>query len=451
MEIISKAHEPVLKILKRFQKKCAQGRLMKYCMEEAVEDGVLLFNLLTREMVLLNKEEWEKILQNQTMKDRWFVVPEDTNEKELVDMVRWVFNAKRKHLETITRFSIFTTMDCNARCFYCFEKGCSRVSMNQETAEKVVRFIKRHCGGKKVHLAWFGGEPLFNLPVIDTICQGLNREGVEYYSTMISNGYLFDADAVRKAVESWNLKTVQITLDGTEEIYNRSKAYIYQEGSPFQVVMENIRRLLDASVSVTIRLNLDLYNAKDLLKLIDELNARFGGEKGLHVYGAHLFDAENPQAYLHSEEGWHKRLEAMEQLEEKIRGYGMELSCRIPKSIKTNRCMADCGSCVTILPTGNIGLCEHHHDSEFIGHLDCEGFDIEMVATWRETVDGAPDCGDCTCYPNCINLKKCISSNICFERMKREKFQRVRQQMRNEYKCWLNNDTEEADQDPEIC
>ena len=57
MEVIAKAYEPVLKILKRFRKREAQGRLMKYCIRQPVEDGVLLFNLLTRELVLLTEEE----------------------------------------------------------------------------------------------------------------------------------------------------------------------------------------------------------------------------------------------------------------------------------------------------------------------------------------------------------------------------------------------------------
>lgn len=62
--------------------------------------------------------------------------------------------------------------------------------------------------------------------------------------------YLFDGATVEQAVSHWKLKSVQITLDGTEEIYNRSKAFIYKDGkSPYQVVLANIQRLLDAGVS----------------------------------------------------------------------------------------------------------------------------------------------------------------------------------------------------------
>lgn len=64
--------------------------------------------------------------------------------------------------------------------------------MSNETAHKAAAYIAAHCGGEKVHLHWFGGEPLFNKQVIDIICTDLTEKGIVYESMMISNGYLFD-------------------------------------------------------------------------------------------------------------------------------------------------------------------------------------------------------------------------------------------------------------------
>ncbi|MEI3172875.1 MAG: radical SAM protein [Lachnospiraceae bacterium] len=136
-----------------------------------------------------------------------------------------------KEPEHITSYTIFTTTDCNARCFYCYEMGRSRIPMSDETAHKAAAYIAAHCGGEKVHLHWFGGEPLFNKQVIDIICTDLAEKGIVYESMIISNGYLFDGATVEQAVSHWKLKNVQITLDGTEEIYNRSKAFIYKDGT----------------------------------------------------------------------------------------------------------------------------------------------------------------------------------------------------------------------------
>ena len=178
------------------------------------------------------------------------------------DQVRFIRRTMWKEPEHITSYTIFTTTDCNARCFYCYEMGRSRIPMSAETAHKAAAYIAAHCGGEKVHLHWFGGEPLFNKQVIDIICTDLAEKGIVYESMIISNGYLFDGATVEQAVSHWKLKSVQITLDGTEEIYNRSKAFIYKDGkSPYQVVLANIQRLLDAGVSVHGYTELILYDA----------------------------------------------------------------------------------------------------------------------------------------------------------------------------------------------
>lgn len=38
-------------------------------------------------------------------------------------------------------FRIWTTTGCNARCFYCFEKGIKSINMNMETAAYVINYI----------------------------------------------------------------------------------------------------------------------------------------------------------------------------------------------------------------------------------------------------------------------------------------------------------------------
>lgn len=450
MEIISAASETVRSILKNLKKADAPYRLMHFCVEHPTEDGVLIFNLLTRELVLLNEDECSHLTELDDLKRRWFLVPEGTNEKEYADLVKWVLTTRQKNTNNITGYTIFTTTDCNARCFYCFEAGRSRIPMNEATASKTVQYIKDHCGGDPIRISWFGGEPLFNQDAIDTICEGLRQENITFVSTMVSNGYLFDDETIQKAIREWNLKRVQITLDGTEEVYNKAKAFIYREGSAYQKVLGNMEHLLDAGVSIQVRLNMDLYNAENLLELVDELAKRFAGRKGLFVYAHHLFDVDKSMAETHTEEEWDKRDEAMCRLNEKLKEYGLSSKRGISKHIKLNHCMADSGKSVTILPDGNIGLCEHFSEDEFIGHLDKEGFDPEMVKSWKETVPEIPECAECFYYPECIKLKKCANDNICFRQDRNDLLRKTKQQMLNEYENWKSKaeveDSEETDE-----
>ena len=126
MEILSCANETVLQILKKFKQSDPQYRLLRYCVGTPVEDGVLLFNLLTRELLLLTEEESAHLMEHQYLKDHLFLVPADANEKEYADLVRWFLKTRKKKPKNIISYTIFPTTDCNARCFYCFELGRSR-------------------------------------------------------------------------------------------------------------------------------------------------------------------------------------------------------------------------------------------------------------------------------------------------------------------------------------
>lgn len=452
MKNVLDANTNILKILGRPTIAQNDVRLSRYCVQEPVEEGLLLFHTLTRELLFLSKEESEQLLESDVLKERWFVVPNTLDEKKCAETVKWVLRTTTKQPKHITTYTIMTTTDCNARCFYCYEMGRSRIPMTEETAHKAARYIKEHCGGERVMLSWFGGEPLFNQTVIDLISEDLRKDGVEYSSVMASNGYLFDENAVHKASTLWNMRYVQITLDGTEKVYNRSKAYIYQnEKSPYQVVLGGIERLLDAGILVTIRLNLDLYNAEDLQKLVEELAERFAGKRGLAIYAHPLFDTELPMAESHTAEEWEARYEAWYRLREKIMQLGLDIRRGIKKQIKLSHCMAASGNAIVIAPTGEIGLCEHYSDSEFIGHIDREALDTDALEKWREITSEIPECSDCFYYPECGKLKKCPVSNKCFLQFRESMLWDRKQAMIQTYHRWQQNRQQEDDGVDPLC
>lgn len=447
MKVISTASDTVLNILKNFKRSGECNRLVKFCVEAPVEEGVLLFHVLTRELILLTKEEYNRFTQLEYLKQNWFLLPEDFNEKECADFVKFFLTTRVKKTGDIVTYTVFPTTDCNARCFYCFELGRSRIPMTREVALKTVQYMKEHCGGNPVRIRWFGGEPLMNSEAIDIICNGLRSEGIEVRSGMVSNGYLFNDAIIEKAVTRWNLKRVQITLDGTEQIYNKIKAFVYKEGNPYQTVLNNIEKLLNASISVVIRMNMDLHNAEDLLVLAKELSRRFAGKQGLEVYAHHLFKDGVPMAQMHTEEEWISRDEAMRKIEETLIESGLASKQGISKKLKTNHCMADSGSAVTILPDGSIGLCEHHSEGEFIGHIDRESFDQETVASWKEKVAEIPECADCFYFPECIKLKKCSNASVCYPQYRTNTLRKTQQRILNEYEKWLKGATQEDSDD----
>ena len=435
MKIISPANEVVMTILGNAKEGTAY-RMLHYIAEVPVDSGMLIHNLLTKELVWLTQEEYENRLEMPYMRAHWFVVPVELNEKEFSIKIRWVEKLRRKNKPNIVSYTILSTSDCNARCFYCFELGWKRMHMSRETAEQTLEFIKKRSGGKKVHINWFGGEPLYNMEPMDLISQGLRDAGIEYRSTMITNGYLLDEKALDKAKNLWNMYRIQIALDGTEEVYNKIKAYIYKDVNPYQIVMRNIGLTLDAGIPVAVRLNMDISNYQNLMELVDELARRFEGKKRLSIYAHHLFKNGTASASLYSVEEWIEREAAMNALEKKIESYGLMVRGGITKGIKLNHCIADSDSAVVIHSSGALGCCEHCTENEMYGHVDSDEVNTAIIKSWKEQIPEIPECDQCFFYPECLELKKCSTSSVCFQQLRDNKLRRTKLQMRNEYEHW---------------
>lgn len=143
-----------------------------------------------------------------------FLVPSDKDEcayyNEISALMR-AFNRKKG----IKSYTILPTFRCNARCIYCYEEGVTQTTMTPETVEQVIRFIVSTHAGKKAKITWFGGEPLLGEGIIDRICEGLREAGVEYKSTIISNGSLISPEIISKMVREW--KTYKRMVEHREE------------------------------------------------------------------------------------------------------------------------------------------------------------------------------------------------------------------------------------------
>ena len=410
------------------------GKISAYCLRVPCESGELWYHNLTGELLLLDDGEVRAAEAGSGPTDelarRWFIVPEGYDERALADQVRTVVGLLQRPGADITRYTVFTTTDCNARCYYCYELGRPRVNMTDAVAHDVAAYIARHCGGKSVKIQWFGGEPLFNHGAIDVITDDLAAAGVDFTSTMVSNAYLFDEAIVQRTVQQWRVQRIQVTLDGTEAVYNRSKAYIYHEGSPFRRVMDNIGLLLGAGVRVTIRLNMDNGNADDLDALADQLVERFDGCTNLKVYAVLLRDFGHS---IRQFESWQAALDRCKALQERLIGAGVGSVHYPQREARANQCMADSDIAVTVLPDGRLGKCEHESEENLVGSIYEDALDQDMVDAWKEVVR-VPECDGCLQYPTCIRLKKCDwHADGCTERNRAEMRINLTQKVLNEY------------------
>jgi radical SAM protein with 4Fe4S-binding SPASM domain len=316
--------------------------------------------------------------------------------------------------------------------------------MTAETASKVVRYIVAHRGDEKVNIRWFGGEPLVNTKAIDQICTELSQQGVPFRSSMISNGYLFDADRIQRAKDLWQLQQVQITLDGTEQTYNRVKAYVHQGVNAFERVLQNIAMLTAAGIHVIIRLNVDKHNIGEMAELVQLLHQRFGTNEHLSIYSHELFVERTPEdeAEIFAQQT---------QLAQQIAACGYKNHKRgLQKDINLNHCMADGDGSVVIAPDGNLGKCEHYIDSEFFGHIDHEERDKAILRKFKERRADIEACATCPYYPQCYRLVMCADDLGCTPEKRQEHLYKTTEGMKCEYERYLSNNKKEKDDETEI-
>ena len=422
------------------QQKRADGqryRLITYVVQQPVADSLLLYNTLTCSLLLLTPDEAADIAAQRELIDRWFLVPQEHDDRKLCRQIRQMALLLKPAAKAVNGYIILPTSGCNARCFYCFEKGTKPIVMTAETASKVARYIVAHHGNEKVKIEWFGGEPLVNAKAIDQICTELREQGVPFRSSMISNGYLFDADMVQRAKDLWQLQKVQITLDGMAQTYNRVKDYVYRGVDAFERVLKNIGLLTAVGIPVIIRLNVDKYNIEEMSQLVEQLHQRFGINEHLTVYSHELYGERSPED---NAEIYTLRM----QLEQQIIACGYNRKQRLQRDIKQNNCMADDdGRSVLIAPDGHFGRCENYIDREFYGHIDSEERDEAILSKFRELRADIEACAICPYYPQCSRLVMC-GGNTCTPERPRGFLYKTKESMKYEYERYLKKN----DNDP---
>lgn len=251
---------------------------------------ILVYNTLYNSLVKLTPEEFSELGGekncNEELRRKFLeaglLVAAGTDERE--NYRRWRLESL-KHKEHLS-INVTTTLKCNARCPYCYERGVEHVDFDETKIDALINFIKRHKKNLPVQLNWFGGEPFLNPKMIDAVTTRLGELGFEFECFAITNGSLITRRLIESKFPKWHLRGVQITLDGTAEQYERRKAYVDGQRQVFKKILNRIKWLAEAGIHVDIRLNIDRKNMNDILDLVYTLQARFDGNTHVVYYPA---------------------------------------------------------------------------------------------------------------------------------------------------------------------
>lgn len=257
----------------------------------------MVYNAMYNTLVRMTKMEYEKLLGlrpsgrelSKLYLTQGLAVPQDLDERQCYEEWRGMYGRKVSHLS----LNITTTLKCNARCAYCYEKGVIPQDFQEDMLPKLIAFIKRKKKKRPVLLNWFGGEPLMNPSLLDAVARELTSEKIDFNSYIITNGSLLTKKMVREKFPQWHMKDVQITLDGMPEEYEARKAYVGKRKNVFQKLMEHIAFMAEHKILVHIRLNIDRENRASILQLMDILHEQVDELEFVTYYPAFLTGNEN--------------------------------------------------------------------------------------------------------------------------------------------------------------
>jgi uncharacterized protein len=183
----------------------------------------------------------------------------------------WSARSKTPMVLTIT-----TTQDCNLGCYYCFEVR-SGESLKSSELNEIVSWTARQLAGvtDRLHVDWYGGEPLLNRSFIEEASAALQKLCAEmhvgYAASVISNGTCWPDDPADFVLRH-KIRQVQISFDGMKP--NHDKRRHYRRGraslpnsSSFDEAVAVVDALLDV-VRVDIRFNIDRGNQTDIEEFI---------------------------------------------------------------------------------------------------------------------------------------------------------------------------------------
>lgn len=277
------------------------------------DDKNVVFNTFSKCCVRLDDEFFSRILnpiEYEPGEDRnidylvqnGILVREDFDEKEYL---KYFYNKTCFNPEYLV-LTIAPTLGCNFDCPYCFEKKHNGM-MSKEVQDGILQFVsgKVAKGAKVLEVSFYGGEPLLCFDVIRYLVSGINaikgEKELRIKYGIITNGYLLTKEMVD--FFEINKFSVQITIDGMEEMHNLRRYLVNGDGT-WKKITENLKLFENRQIDVYVRMNIDQENGSDFVKLCDFIES-FNNPRMI-VYPSiteEINDTDTRNLYL-SEEGY---------------------------------------------------------------------------------------------------------------------------------------------------
>lgn len=307
---------------------------------------------------------------------------------------------------SINRVVLYAAENCNLKCRYCFSdshKVKDNSMMSWDTAKRAVDMLledgKEH---ERFIVAFFGGEPLLNFPVIEKTVNYMEdrvkalKKKVSFSIT--TNGTLLTADIADFLIDHDFF--IAYSIDGGEETHDANRIYQNGDGS-FRDVAENYRILKAKGADVIAQAVISDVET-DLNRIAEELQK----EGIVHYKLMHCFDETGEMAF--SEEtmknfrkaNFHLMEKQLQKFDQKKSALPQQLFSLFQRINRHGRMKHSCSALtdqIAIGADGSVYPCENFvHNQEFrLGDVD-NGYSRKLIGEFNSAgVENGEKCVDC--------------------------------------------------------
>lgn len=250
----------------------------KFVLYNTLNNNLMLMDDYHKDLLEAAKREDVESLRDfepdffEALKNEEFIVENELDEVAVVKAIsrRVDFN------DNEYRLTVNPTMNCNFKCWYCYETHVKDSRMNEDIVERTNKFISNILEERRkiehFTLSWFGGEPLLYfydivLPIIKHFNAVSKTKGIQKHINFTTNGFLISEKMVT-LLQKNGVDSMQITLDGSREEHDKVR-YVSSTRGSFDQIIQNVILLLKGKIYVRLRIN---YTSKNLQSCFGILN-----------------------------------------------------------------------------------------------------------------------------------------------------------------------------------
>jgi uncharacterized protein len=247
----------------------------------ATRTGVAI-ELPNKFITAFSASEWEKIPDNILMEliKIGAIVPHD--EVELNSVIDLNIASNKDRDKEQLSYTIQPSANCQLGCHYCGQSHVKKV-LNESTTDliftRLVNQIEKSRDTlKKLHINWYGGEPLTGLSGIRSLSPKVlslaKLYKLDYTAHIVTNALNLKLDLFEELVTVHKITSFQITIDGTEEFHDKRRM-LKNNNPSFDIIFKNVQAIIKSDFfrqsgsAIAIRMNVDAENKENVMDLMD--------------------------------------------------------------------------------------------------------------------------------------------------------------------------------------